>query len=125
MTSALAKGGLVVGLAPAMIVAGLVVFLNLEYYPISSDLAPPGFAARVDGCYGWPRTCCTTIKFVANPVEVERVAEGGLPIFPPRWVTRNEYNSGDLAFNITWCSVIILITWLASAYVFNSRVKWR
>lgn len=118
MSIANVKGGLVIGLVPAGLLAGILVFLNL--YPIR---VWTGAELKIDS-YGWPRTCGSSTMVLTNGKDIFDEGGVGNPNAVPEWNTVHEIESDELRFNIIWCSVIILLVWLATAFVYNSRVKW-
>ena len=122
MFTANAKTGLAIGLVPAVLLTAFFVFFNLEPSFAFPELAGgPGDEIKI---YGWPRTYCTSTKFIANPNEMHQDEGGvGKPNEAPRWSTRQDIESDDLVFNIIWCSLITLIACLMPAFAYHSRAK--
>jgi hypothetical protein len=95
---------LAIGVLPAIIIAGLLLYLNWQVHYISSTLAPGGATDHVEGFYGWPKNCCTII----------RSHDGH---------TRYDYDFSAMQFNIFWCIVATLVAWLVTAFACHSYLN--
>jgi hypothetical protein len=92
------KQGLLVGVAPALFVASLLLGLQ---FPSESVSGPLGEEVSYRG---WPMTCCTTIQ-----------ENHGAQL------TIREFDRGGLAFNVVWCLAISICAWIVTAFVWHSK----
>jgi hypothetical protein len=115
--------GLVIGLIPAGLLAGLLLFLNLHPSTESFNGFQRGYFPDKQDSYGWPRTYCNSTTILVNRAEIMDEGGVGNPNAPPQFSTSHDIDSEELAFNIIWSALILVLTWLGSAYVYNSKVN--